>query len=220
MAREQTQVSGPFVEEEGLMGVFTRDQADGAIPNGSVVEKRHTEPGDMTEDGTKGIVVGSINIADHPEHFEELTGTGIKPGPGEKYVYFVQWESAQVMVVSLREHRVEKVDAPLPFNPDEPEELGIEFFEVPMSSMQILPPAPNVCQVCAADHDPAEPHTPNSLFWQTKRNMEGLEPASWEDAIAHCAEPVRESWIVALELKGATIDREKLNRLLAEKEGE
>jgi len=202
------------------MGVFTRDEAEGAIPNGSVVEKVNAAEDDLTSNGTLGIIIGSLNVEEHAHALQELTGTPHAREEGENYSYFVQWETSQMMVVGIREARVREVDVPRPFDPDEvrgPGEAEVEFIEIPASSMSILPPRPDVCQVCAAEHAPGEPHTPNSLYWQTRRNMEGLPLATWEDALVDCTEPVRESWITALELKGGKIDREKLNSLLAER---
>jgi hypothetical protein len=60
--------------------------------------------------------------------------------------------------------------------------------------MSLLPPAADACQECAVKHGPDEPHDPQSLFWQTKRNLEGLPPATWEDALAHCPPEVKEAW--------------------------
>ncbi len=230
MAREQRQVSGPFVEEEGLVGVFSREQADGAIPNGSVVEKINATESDLAPDGAKGIIVVSLDAVEHAEHIGEMTGTTQKRQDDEKFVYFVQWEVAQPLVVGIRETRIKFLEGvPHPFDPENPEDADdetmaqagrtpIEIIEIPAGAMSMLPPAPDACQVCAANHAEGEPHTPNSLFWQTKRTMEGLPPATWEDALVDCTEPVRESWITALELKGGKIDREKLDKLLAERE--
>jgi hypothetical protein len=231
VAREQRQVSGPFFEEEGLVGVFTREHADGAIPNGSVVEKINATDSDLAPEGAKGIIVGSLDAEEHSHHIGEMTGTPHDREEGEKFVYFVQWEIAQPLVVGIRETRVKLLEGePQPFDPDSPEEpkdpailtaAGQTPFEmIDMGNMTMLPPAPDVCQVCAAPHADGEPHTPNSLFWQAKRMTEGLDPATWEDALVDCIPEVRESWITALELKGLTIDREKLSRLLAEREGE
>ena len=61
-------------------------------------------------------------------------------------------------------------------------------------SMSLLPPSPDKCQVCASTHLPEEPHNPDSLYWQTKRNMEGLPPATWEDALEHVTGDLREQW--------------------------
>jgi len=46
--------------EPGWYGSFTRDQAEGALPNGTPIVKVNSEPNDATPDGTKGSILGSI----------------------------------------------------------------------------------------------------------------------------------------------------------------
>lgn len=60
--------------------------------------------------------------------------------------------------------------------------------------MDLLPPADDKCAVCAGDHEPTSPHNPQSLYWQTKRSLEGLPPATWEDALEHVEPGLRERW--------------------------
>lgn len=66
------------------------------------------------------------------------------------------------------------------------------------SSMILLPPAPDACQVCARRHEPAEPHDAGSLYWATKRVMEGGPRPTWEEALAHVADDVYEGWRLGL----------------------
>src|SRR4051794_40820857 len=61
-------------------------------------------------------------------------------------------------------------------------------------SMMLLPPAGDHCSECGTKHHPDEPHNPESLYWQTKRSLAGLPPATWEDALAHCPPEVLEPW--------------------------
>jgi hypothetical protein len=76
------------------------------------------------------------------------------------------------------------------------------------STMQLLPPAPGACQVCAVRHAPEQPHNPDSLYWQTARHMAGEELPTWEDALAHCPPEVREAWVAALREHGVEIGDE------------
>lgn len=62
-------------EFPGYSGLHTRDQAPGAIPNGSRVRKVASDPGDTHQDGALARVLGSIH---HPQ-----VGFG----------YFVEWDS-------------------------------------------------------------------------------------------------------------------------------
>jgi hypothetical protein len=61
----------------GWTGAFTRQQAEGAIPNGTRVEKVKSEAGDGSPLGTKGTVLGSIS-------HETINGIG----------YFIEWDTA------------------------------------------------------------------------------------------------------------------------------
>ncbi|MBX3397511.1 MAG: hypothetical protein KF873_02110 [Gemmataceae bacterium] len=64
--------------------------------------------------------------------------------------------------------------------------------------MILLPPAPHLCQECAVDHKPDEPHNAQSLYYQTKFRMEHGREATWSDALAHCNEMVRRHWLAEL----------------------
>lgn len=72
-------------------------------------------------------------------------------------------------------------------------------------SMTLLPPAPDKCQVCAADHGPEEPHNPESLYWAMARNMEGKPSPTWEDALAHCDEDVQKASAEVLAKHGVEV---------------
>lgn len=71
--------------------------------------------------------------------------------------------------------------------------------------MMLLPPAPDCCQVCAVKHAPEEPHNPQSLYWATKRNMDGQPGPTWEDALAHVSDEVRERWVMLLAERGVEV---------------
>lgn len=72
-----------FQNEDGWAGVFTRYQCDGAIPNGTVIEKATFEEGDFAPLGTLGTVLGSV-------YHEEIG-----------YFYFVEWSIQPKMAVGL-----------------------------------------------------------------------------------------------------------------------
>lgn len=63
-----------------------------------------------------------------------------------------------------------------------------------MEGMMLLPPSPDVCQECATDHDPEMPHNKQSLYYQTKFQMEHRRAATWEDAMSHCSDEVKAAW--------------------------
>lgn len=58
----------------------------------------------------------------------------------------------------------------------------------------LLPPAPGACEECAMTHPPDTPHNPQSLFYQTKFNLEHGRAATWGDAWAHCEPNMIDLW--------------------------
>ena len=66
--------------------------------------------------------------------------------------------------------------------------------QVQAHQMILLPPAPGVCQECAADHDPAAPHNLESLCYQYLFLQGHGRWPTWDDALAHCAEEIRALW--------------------------
>ena len=81
----------------------------------------------------------------------------------------------------------------------------IEIQEIPMSSMILLPPRADVCQECAVDHDPRLPHNQQSLYYQMKFKIEHGRDATWNDAMAHCTDDVKERWIEGLKIHGVEV---------------
>ncbi|KKK91658.1 hypothetical protein LCGC14_2710750, partial [marine sediment metagenome] len=73
--------------------VFTTKQAPGGIPNGAVVEKVSSEPGDSHPDGARATVVGSLGPIDDD----------CLPDP---YFYFVEWEDQPGVPVGIGGNRV------------------------------------------------------------------------------------------------------------------
>ena len=78
-------MSAPLRYEPGWAGAFTRDTADGALPNGSLVVKTNSEQGDGEPDGTPGVVLGSVV---HPELMDG------------QLCYFVEWAPRQRVAVA------------------------------------------------------------------------------------------------------------------------
>ena len=65
---------------------------------------------------------------------------------------------------------------------------------IEIKEMQLLPPASHLCQKCAVDHPPDIPHDQNSLYWHVWFKNNHSRPPTWEDAMAHCTEEVKEQW--------------------------
>ena len=84
----------PIVWEQVLV-VYTKNQAEGALPNGTRIKKVNSEPGDAHQDGAAGTVIGSIGPVETPDFTD-------------RYVYFVVWEEdpGTGLPVGIREGRV------------------------------------------------------------------------------------------------------------------
>lgn len=73
----------------GWIGSFTREQAKGAIPNGTRIKKTASEEGDATRDGTPGTVLGSIRA---PEDMGAMGGA---------MAYFVEWDDKKRVAIGV-----------------------------------------------------------------------------------------------------------------------
>ena len=74
--------------------------------------------------------------------------------------------------------------------------------------MLLLPPRPEVCQECAVDHGPEEPHNAQSLYYQYWfRGQRGRWP-TWWDAIQHCSQDVKAFWEQELRTLGGWTEPE------------
>lgn len=82
----------------GYVGAFTKDEAVGAIPNGSTIMKSRSEDGDATPDGTFGVVLGSIDGSLIDAAIEKKTGT--------KFMYFVEWDNRPGFAVSVADFKI------------------------------------------------------------------------------------------------------------------
>lgn len=79
---------------------------------------------------------------------------------------------------------------------------------VPVSAWTVIPPVEGACQTCAAHHEPHEPHNPQSVYWNTKRHIEGKPAPTWADALAHVKDPLRQRWVDELARRGVTVEGE------------
>jgi len=76
----------------GWTGAFTRNEAVGALKNGTHIVKANSERGDAHPDGTPGVVLGSIS---HPE-----IGDGVP-------FYFIEWASRPRIAVGTVGYKVQ-----------------------------------------------------------------------------------------------------------------
>lgn len=75
-----------------------------------------------------------------------------------------------------------------------------------VGAFKMLPPKPDVCQVCATKHEPEEPHNQQSLYYQYYFYADNERWPTWKDAMAHCTPELQEKWIAALKEKGVKIE--------------
>lgn len=75
------------------------------------------------------------------------------------------------------------------------------------NSFQLLPPAPELCQVCAAKvHGDEMPHNRDSLFYQVWFNSTYGRAATWADASLLCSKETREALLAHLNEYGVKPD--------------
>jgi hypothetical protein len=68
-----------------------------------------------------------------------------------------------------------------------------------IKGLTLLPPAPGLCQSCACDHIPEEPHNWQSMFWAFWFDgVHGRSP-TLEDAFAHCSADTCDRWATRLD---------------------
>jgi len=68
--------------------------------------------------------------------------------------------------------------------------------------MQLLPPPPGVCPICATGHAPELPHNAESIYYQFRfYAIRGRWP-TWADAVAHCTAEMKERWERELRYRG------------------
>lgn len=92
-----------LTEHEGYIGVFTRAEAIGALPNATRVCKVNSERNDFVENGSKGKILGSIAVPiDMPTH----------PKFGDiPYFYFVEWDEYPKRAIGIVSAKLEKITA-------------------------------------------------------------------------------------------------------------
>ena len=80
-----------------------------------------------------------------------------------------------------------------------------ETVETKTAPFNILPPAPDACQICGRrpNHDPAQPHDAQSLYYQYAFFAEHGRWPTWKDAVVHCADDVKALWEQHLRAAGA-----------------
>lgn len=79
------------------------------------------------------------------------------------------------------------------------------MFEIREGYISIPLPKKDACKLCGEVHDGDEPHNRNSLLYRHRFWKEHRRYPTWEDAMSHCGEKMKEKWIRKLEKKGINI---------------
>jgi hypothetical protein len=62
------------------------------------------------------------------------------------------------------------------------------------SNLILFPLSSDVCQECGWPHESIYPHFLASNYYQMKFYDENDRAPTWEDALAHCPESMKEGW--------------------------
>jgi len=75
----------------------------------------------------------------------------------------------------------------------------------------LMPAREGTCEVCATAHAIELPHNAQSLFYQTRFNIEHGRAATWTDAMEHCALELQALWREKLIEIGVDVDGGKIH---------
>lgn len=78
-------------------------------------------------------------------------------------------------------------------------------------TMMLMPAREGTCETCGTAHEPELPHNAQSLFYQTRFNIEHGRSAHWNDAMAHCSEEMRALWTEQLVARGVDVEGGAIN---------
>jgi hypothetical protein len=67
-----------------------------------------------------------------------------------------------------------------------------------LAPMKLLSAKEGTCPECATDHPPHLPHNQQSLFYQYDFFGKHGRWPTWADAMAHCDQKMKDSWIAEL----------------------
>jgi hypothetical protein len=86
-------------------GIFyTTEQAEGAFPNGTRIEKIQSDETDSHRNGAKGKVIGSMGNKSTSITISTKYGSRIS-----NYIYFVEWDDTPDIPVAIAGFRLKEV---------------------------------------------------------------------------------------------------------------
>ena len=68
--------------------------------------------------------------------------------------------------------------------------------------LQMLPPAPGLCKICATKHEEELPHNRDSLYYQFWFYGTYKRSPTWADAMLHCSDDMKQQWVEHLKAHG------------------
>ena len=78
-----------------------------------------------------------------------------------------------------------------------------------MTGWMILPPSDKKCPICAVEHEVDKPHDATSFYYRFLfKNQYGRE-VTWNDAMLHCPEDIRQVWTEYLNNLGIDVNSPK-----------
>lgn len=85
------------------LGAYTKNQAEGAIPNGTRIVKCFSPPSDSRPVGSTGTVIGSLDVP------EDVPGVPFS-NPGG-YFYFVEWDEMRGVAVGCTGVKIKELES-------------------------------------------------------------------------------------------------------------
>lgn len=82
---------------------------------------------------------------------------------------------------------------------------GVKTVPLTEANWKLVPPAADVCQVCATAHAVEHPHNQQSIYYQYWFHLKHGRWPTWADAMEHCAPSMKDLWTEELGKRGITI---------------
>lgn len=73
-----------------------------------------------------------------------------------------------------------------------------QSYSVQPGHFMLMPPAPDLCQCCAVKHEHEMPHDATSLFYGFWFSQQFGRSPTWNDALSHCPDSIKQRWLEML----------------------
>lgn len=81
----------------------------------------------------------------------------------------------------------------------------------PAGTMFLMPAREGTCEMCATTHEAHMPHNAQSLFYQTRFQIENGRAPTWIDAMEHCDDDMKRAWTEGLKNVGVDVEGGEIN---------